>query len=253
MPKIIGIIPARYKSTRFPGKPFAQISGKTLIQRSYENARQCKTLEQLIVATDDQRIYDHVQSFGGTAIMTSEDCPTGTDRLSEVICNTPSLEAVEIIVNIQGDEPCINPRFIDLIAITLKDHPEAAVSTLITPLLDEKEALNPSIVKCVIDRNHYALYFSRTLIPSGKDLKFKPDQIYYKHLGIFGYRREFLLHYAHLPLTPLQLAEDLEQLKVLEHGYKIITSTVHGECADVNTPEDIQKIEQLLCKQNSFL
>lgn len=252
MPKIIGIIPARYASTRFPGKPLAQIRGKTLIQRTYENARKCDTLEKLIIATDDKRIFDHASSFGADVVMTSENCPTGTDRLAEVIRTDPSLSSVDIIVNIQGDEPCLSPSIIDRVATTLKKHSNAAMSTVITPLKEE-DAFNPSIIKCVIDQNHYALYFSRTLIPAGKQQQFNPKISYYKHLGVYGYRREFLLLYSQLEPTPLQMAEDLEQLKVLEHGHKIITTVVHGECFDVNTPEDIQKVERLLCKQNTYL
>lgn len=252
MPKIIGVIPARYESTRFPGKPLVKIMGKTLIQRTYENALQCTTLEKIIVATDDKRIFDHVKEFGGLVVMTSIDCLTGTDRLAEVLRNTPSLADVEIVINIQGDEPCLDPKIITKVTEALQGSNDAAVSTAITRIHTETEAMNPSVVKCVIDQNAYALYFSRTLIPAGKSLKFRSDVSYYKHLGIYGYRRDFLLRYAELTPTPLQLVEDLEQLKVLEHGYRIITAIVDGgECMDVNTPEDIQKVEQILCKQNT--
>jgi 3-deoxy-manno-octulosonate cytidylyltransferase (CMP-KDO synthetase) len=247
MPRIIGIIPARYASTRFPGKPLAKIKGKTLIQRTYENASQCDTLEKLIIATDDKRIYDHALDFGAEVVMTSEDCPTGTDRLAEVIRNDPSLDSVQIIINIQGDEPCLDPSIISQVAKSLEQNSDASMSTGITPLKEE-DAFNSSVTKCVIDQNNYALYFSRSLIPAGKQQKFNPNIAYYKHLGVYGYRRDFLLLYSQLKSTPLQMAEDLEQLKVLEHGYKIITTVIHGECFDVNVPEDIQKVEKLLCK-----
>lgn len=252
MPRIIGIIPARFASTRFPGKPLAKIQGKSLIQRTYENASRCTTLEDIIIATDDKRIYDHGLDFGAHVVMTSPDCLTGTDRLAEVIRKTPSLDSVEIIVNIQGDEPCLDPSILTLVGHVLEETPNAAMATAITPLKEE-DALNTSVTKCVIDQKGYALYFSRALIPGGKNLKFNPSFCYYKHLGIYAYRREFLLLYSQLSPTPLQLAEDLEQLKVLEHGYKIATATVHGEWFDVNIPEDIQKVEKLLCKQNTSL
>lgn len=249
-PKVVGIIPARYASTRFPGKPLIPILGKSLIQRTYENALRCPALEDLIVATDDQRIFDHVQAFGGKVVMTSEDCPTGTDRLAEVLRKEASLKEVDVIMNVQGDEPCIDPAVIASVVKALKDNEEASMSTAITLLHSQEEAHNPNVVKCVIDSRDFALYFSRALIPAGRTLRYQPSHQYYRHLGLYAYRREFLMHYAKLAPTPLQQAEDLEQLKVLEHGYKIITVTVSGESMDVNAPEDIKKVEQLLCKQN---
>lgn len=251
-PKIIGIIPARYASTRFPGKPLAQILGKTLIQRTYENGRRCPLLDQILVATDDQRIFDHVKSFGGDVVMTSSACQTGTDRIAETVRNSPELSDAQIIINIQGDEPTLDPKVIQSVIEVLKNDSHADVSTAIIAIKSEKEALNPSVTKCVIDRKGFALYFSRGLIPAGRALKYKSDYSYYKHLGLYGYRREFLLHYAELTPTPLQLEEDLEQLKVLEHGYKIKTALVESDSMDVNDPEDIKIVEQLICKQNSF-
>lgn len=253
MKRVIGIIPARYESVRFPGKPLVRILGKTLIQRTYENASKCTLFEKLIVATDDKRIYDHVREFGGNAAMTSSACATGSDRLAQVVREDPSLADAEIILNIQGDEPTVDPKTIEKVALLLAEDSKASVSTALIPIKTEEDALNPSIVKCVTDLQGYALYFSRNLIPGGKALKFQPSATYYKHLGIYGYRREFLLNYANLAPTPLQLAEDLEQLRVLEHGFKIKTVVVDSECMDVNTPEDLKKIEQFLCTQNSSL
>lgn len=250
--KVVGIIPSRYASTRFPGKPLVEILGKSLIQRTYENALRCKALDFVIVATDDQRIFDHVKSFGGEVAMTSIDCPTGTDRLAEVVRTMPALADVEIVMNVQGDEPCINPAIIAAVVKALEEDPKASVATAIIPIRSAEEAHNPHVVKCVIDLHGYALYFSRTLIPAGKSLKFHPETITYKHLGLYCYRKDFLLHYADLSPTPLQQVEDLEQLKVLEHGYRIKTVTVGNESMDVNTPEDIKKVEQLLCKQNTY-
>lgn len=249
--KIIAIIPARYASLRFPGKPLIEIQGKTLIQRTYENTQRCKSLDELIVATDDQRIFDHVKGFGGNVVMTPEDCPTGTDRLAYVLESDPRLQQAEIIVNVQGDEPCLDPTVITQLADVLHADPSAVMSTAVVKL-EEDEALNPSEVKCVLSLDGTVLYFSRALIPGGKELNYKKEVPYYKHLGIYAFRPEFLLQYAKLPMTPLQIAEDLEQLKVLEHGYKIKAAIVKSASAGVNIPEDIKKVEQDLCKQNTF-
>lgn len=252
-PKVIAFIPARYASTRFPGKPLAFIMGKTLIQRTYENALRCKDLDQVIVATDDQRIYNHVLEFGGTAVMTSESCATGTDRIVEALHQFPELLKAEVILNIQGDEPCVDPSVIEAILSCLKKDPSAVMSTAVSPLIDREQAMSSSVVKCVVDQNENALYFSRSLIPGHRSGQFQPSARYLKHIGIYGFRTEFLLVYAGLEATPLQIAEDLEQLKVLEHGYLIKTALVEHESVGVDLPEDIQIIEQLLCKQNTSL
>lgn len=248
--KTLAIIPARYASTRFPGKPLVKILDKTLIQRTYENALRCNNFGDVVVATDDRRIFDHVISFGGKAVMTGY-CATGTDRLIEVLkkgqyCN-------EIVLNIQGDEPCLNPKVMDLVVSSLIESKDAVVSTAIVRIDTQEEAMNPSVVKCVIDQNNYALYFSRALIPSNKTQAWNPEASYYKHLGIYCYRKEFLLHYGSLPQTPLQKMEDLEQLKILENGYKIKVALVESSSIGVDHPEDIKKVEQWLCKQNSSL
>ncbi len=162
--KIIGIIPARYGSTRFPGKPLVSILGKTLLQRTYENAKLASSLHTVIVATDDQRIFDHVKSFGGQVVMTAVACPTGTDRVAEVLLQQPNWLTCAAVVNIQGDEPCIDPHAINAVVQVLLEDPLASMSTLVTPLRTEEEALSPSIVKCVMDRHQNALYFSLSLI-----------------------------------------------------------------------------------------
>jgi 3-deoxy-manno-octulosonate cytidylyltransferase (CMP-KDO synthetase) len=250
---VAAILPARYGSKRFPGKILADIKGKTLIQRTYENVLRCADLDKIIVATDDKRIFDHVTSFGGTAMMTPEECATGTDRLAYVVEHDAELQKTQIIVNVQGDEPCIDPAIITHIVKSLQNSPEAVMATAAVPFTSEEEAVNPSDVKCVMDLNGYALYFSRALIPGAIPLEFNPLATYYKHLGIYAYRPHFLMKYAQLPTTPLQMIEDLEQLKVLEHGYKIKVVVVSGTCIGVNTPEDIKKVEQELCSQNLFL
>lgn len=247
--KTIAIIPARYASTRFPGKPLVNILGKSLIQRTYENALLCKDLADVIVATDDPRIFDHVQSFGGHVVMTRE-CATGSDRLAEVVKNGHA--DAETILNIQGDEPCLCPSIVSRVIEALQDS-EAVVSTAAIKIESEEEALSSSVVKCVFDKQGYALCFSRALIPSNKSLLWNSNTSYFKHLGIYCYRKEFLLQYGQLEQTPLQQAEDLEQLKILEHGYKIKVAVVAGSSIGVDHPEDITKVEQLLCKQNSSL
>lgn len=252
-PKVVGLIPARYGSSRFPGKPLADILGKSLIQRTYENTKKCPILDDVFVATDDDRIFDHVISFGGKAIMTSSYCPTGSDRLIEAVEKAPSLKEASIIVNIQGDEPCLESIVIEKVVHLLLEDPSAVMSTAVMRIHSELEALNPSVVKCSMDCHGNALYFSRALIPGGPKVKFNPELSYFKHIGIYGYRKSFLLKYGTLTQTPLQKAEDLEQLKVLEHGYKIKTAIVESASVSVDHPEDIKKVESLLCKQNTSL
>lgn len=250
---VVGIIPARYASQRFPGKMLALISGKSLIQRTYENALRCPHLNDVVVATDDDRIYQHVVSFGGTAVMTSINCPTGTDRLVEALGKLLQLDDAEIIVNIQGDEPCVHPEVISQVVTSLQNDISASMSTAALRLESAAEAHNPSVVKCVIDGNNNALYFSRALIPAGHAQQWRPDIPVYRHVGIYGFRRELLLKYADIPQTPLQIAEDLEQLKVLENGHRIKVAVVKHRSIDVNLPEDIKKVEEWLCKQNTYL
>lgn len=247
MMSAIGVIPARFASTRFPGKPLALILGKSLIQRTYENAALCKDLADVVVATDDQRILDHVLGFGGKAVMTSVDCLTGTDRLQEVVENYPEYAKHEIIVNVQGDEPCLNPEVISLLVRKLQDDPTASCATPVFKASGQEAA---SFVKCVKDVHDNALYFSRAFIPGNKSQGAFSDTLC--HMGIYAYRKGFLKTYAALAPTPLQLAECLEQLKILEYGYKIKVVVVDKPSLDVNHPEDIEKIERYLCKQNSF-
>lgn len=246
--KAIGIIPARFGSTRFPGKPLELIAGKSLIQRTYENALRCPSLDRVIVATDDQRIFDHVRTFGGQVSMTSQDCLTGTDRLIEVV-QSQAINT-DIIINVQGDEPLLEPNVIEAVIHALESDTSAHMATALMMMSDAEEIANPSVVKCVRDLQGNALYFSRSIIPGNKEQKVLPSTTYYKHLGIYGYRKSFLLQYGELTPTPLQISEDLEQLKVLEHGYKIKTVIVQSQSIGVDTPEDLKKIEKLW-NQNS--
>lgn len=249
---ILGIIPARYASTRLPGKLLLPIQGKTLLQRTFENASQVKLLDKLLIATDDTRIYDHVMTFGGHPVMTSPACNNGTDRLAEVLTAHPEWLGASAIVNIQGDEPLLPPEAIVQAINLLLDDPQASIATLITPLRTEEEANNPSIVKCVKDQQNNALYFSRSLVPSNKNGRFCSASNYYRHIGLYVYRPTFLLHYQTLLSTPLQIEEDLEQLKALEHGYRIKVAVTENAGIGIDTPEDLNKIERWLCRQNTY-
>lgn len=251
--KVLGIIPARFASTRFPGKPLVPIFGKPLIQHTFENVQKASIFDQILIATDDSRIEACAKSFGAEVIMTSSHCLNGSERLAEVLTLRPMLTQAEVIVNIQGDEPCIDPRSIESAVQKLLQDSEADVSTLITPLLSEDDARNPSVVKCVKDLNDNALYFSRSLIPSSKSQKFHNKGSHYKHIGLYVYRPHFLLKILKLPPTPLQMEEDLEQLKILEYGYRIKVAITPHSSIGVDTPEDIQKLERWLCTQNSYL
>ncbi len=243
---IIAIIPARYASSRFPGKVLAQIRGKTLIQHTYENAKKCPQLQKLIIATDDKRVYDHVTGFGATCIMTSPECADGTVRIAEVLRDHSELQETDLIVNIQGDEPCLNPNAITQVAKLLKDEPDAVMSTAVVPLANRDDALDPSVVKCVFDQNYFALYFSRSPIPA---LTHSQESIFgFQHVGLYCYKPEFLLQYPTLPETPLQKRERLEQLKVLEHGYRIKVVIIQDRSVGVDTPDDIDKVEKILCQ-----
>lgn len=251
-PKTIGIIPARYASTRFPGKLLKEVAGKTILQHTFENAKRCPLIDELIVATDDLRIAKNVKDFNGRVVMTSPSCPTGTDRLVEAVQNNPDLQNCDMIINIQGDEPCMEVEVITKVIEALQNDDLSVMSTAVVPIETEEEALNPSVVKCVINEEGHALYFSRGLIPHGKNGKFHTEKTYYQHIGIYCFRPDFLLHYTSLTPTPLQLAEDLEQLKVLEHGYHIHVAIVDSHTIGVDTPEDLKKVEKKLCNRNTF-
>jgi 3-deoxy-manno-octulosonate cytidylyltransferase (CMP-KDO synthetase) len=246
---IIALIPARYASSRFPAKMLATIQGKSLLQRTYESTKRCTALDDVLIVTDDARIFDHATSFGAKCLMTSPDCPTGSDRLIEALNLYPELTKGDIIVNVQGDEPCIHVETIEKVAAGLQKDLQAVMSTAAVAITDFEEITNPSVVKVVCDSQGSALYFSRSPIPGIKP-KSKVKPCYYKHLGIYAYRRDFLLTYGKLPQTPLQLVEDLEQLRVLESGYKIKVEYVTHTSPHVDVPEDITKVEQWLCKQN---
>jgi 3-deoxy-manno-octulosonate cytidylyltransferase (CMP-KDO synthetase) len=251
--KIIGIIPARFNSTRLPGKLLIPICGKTLLQRTYESAKKAQSLNHLVIATYEDCIHDHANTFGAAIVRTHANCANGTECLGAALERHPHLREADVIINIQGDMPFINLESIDLVAQALLADPLAQMSTIVTPLTTYEEAQNPSNVKCIIDNQQNALYFSRTLIPSNKSNTFNSKASYYRHIGLYAYRPSFVLKYLNLPATPLQLEEDLEQLRVLEHGYRIKVVIVNHTSIEVDLPEDIQKAEQWLCKQNTYL
>lgn len=237
MMKAACIIPSRYASTRLPGKPLRLIAGKTLVHRVYERACLAKVPETVIVATDHEEIEKEVKSFGGHVVMTSVNHPTGTNRLAEVAAKLPQYD---IIVNVQGDEPLIDPDVIDRLAQDLMDHEDLDMATVATPLRkDEYE--DPSAVKVVVNQKGEALYFSRSLIPFPRH-EFSVPPL--KHVGIYAYRRDFLLAYAKMEQTPLEKTESLEQLRALEMGYKIGVIPVETEDIGIDTEADLKKANE---------
>lgn len=237
----IAIIPARYASTRFPGKPLADLLGKPMIQHVYERVVQAGGIDRVIVATDDERIAAAVRAFGGAAEMTRTDHPTGTDRLAEVAAR---LDA-QWIVNVQGDEPLIDPRMIAQALEPLRRDPGIVMGTLKTPIASVEEYLNPNVVKVVTDQQGFALYFSRAAIPHGRDLGSDlnaalPQISAFKHVGLYVYRRDFLLAFPKLAATPLEGLEKLEQLRALEHGYRIHVVETDLVSLGVDTPADLE-------------
>ncbi len=244
--RFVGIIPSRYASTRFPGKPLVQIGGKYMIQRVYEQAS--KVLTDVYVATDDQRIYDAVQSFGGNAIMTSSHHKSGTDRCYEAYTKTG--KEFDVIINIQGDEPFIQPEQINTLQACFDDD-KTEIATLATKVRerDGYEFLsNPNNPKVVVSLDNYALYFSRSVIPylRGKETyDWTKLHHFYKHIGIYAYRTDVLRKVTSLPQTPLELAESLEQLRWLENGLKIKVGYTDVESVGIDTPEDLEKVKEL--------
>lgn len=236
--KIACVIPARYGSTRLPGKPLADIAGKPMIQRVYEQVSKAQIISQVIVATDDQRVFDTVTSFGGEVMMTRADHPTGTDRLAEVAA---AYTDIDVIINVQGDEPLIDPAVIDELAELFITRENLTMATVGSPLLEE-EYDEPSAVKVVVNQKGDALYFSRSLIPYPRNPFVTPAL---KHVGIYGYGREFLLTYAKLTPTPLEQTESLEQLRALENGYTIAVIKTDKRFVGVDTPDDLARVNEI--------
>ncbi len=238
----LGIIPSRFASTRFPGKPLVDINGKTMIQRVYLQACKAKTLSKVIIATDDERIFNHVQSFGGQVIMTNSSHQSGTDRCAEVAMCFQDMEA---IVNIQGDEPFINPKQIDLVVQQLKQNTALNIATLAKRITESAQIFSPNTVKVVFNQTNIAQYFSRSPIPflrNSQQEDWVNSHAFYKHIGLYGYRKATLLAIAKLPMSALEKAESLEQLRWLENGYKIGIGLTDIETIGIDTPEDLEKV-----------
>ena len=238
---ILGIIPARYASKRFPGKPLVDIAGKSMIRRVYEQAKKCVDLAEVIVATDDGRIYDHVVNFGGLAIITSADHQSGTDRCAEVALQRPQYD---VIINIQGDEPYIDPEQVSKLAACFNDA-DTQIATLIKKVQNEQELFNPSSPKVIVNKLSEAIYFSRSPLPHirGQEQKDWLNYFtYFKHIGIYGYRADVLQQITKLPVSSLEKAESLEQLRWIENGYRIKVSETELETYAVDTPGDLEKL-----------
>ncbi|MBE9598205.1 3-deoxy-manno-octulosonate cytidylyltransferase [Pedobacter sp. MC2016-24] len=239
--KVLCVIPARYASTRFPGKPLLIIEGKTMIQRVYEQALKASGLDKVVVATDDERIARSVEAFGGSVVMTRSTHQSGTDRCAEVSEYFPDFDT---IINIQGDEPFVDPEQIELL-ISCFENPKVKLATLIKKIKTQEELFNFNTPKVIINNNAQAIYFSRQTIPYLRSLP-SEDWLtahqYYKHIGIYGYSRDTLLNITKLPPSNLELAESLEQLRWVEYGYAIQTRVTEIETIAIDTPEDLKKI-----------
>lgn len=243
--KILGIIPARYDSSRFPGKPLVKIGEQSMIQRVYDQARKANLLNDVIVATDDKRIVEHLQLFGYQVEWTSNLHQSGTDRIAEVAARYPEYD---IVINIQGDEPFIQPSQIDTVVEPFLKYPEIEITTLMKAITDETTLLNPNIVKVVFDRHYQALYFSRQPLPFLRGIpveKWLKHYTYFQHIGLYGFRSTTLQAITQLPQSELEKAESLEQLRWLEHQYTIQLSITEEANFGIDTPEDLEKAKRL--------
>jgi len=240
---VVAIIPARYASTRLHGKPLLHIDEKPMIQWVYERTKKAKLTNDVLVATDDKRVFDAVGHFGGKAVMTSSEHKTGTDRIAEAAGGLN----VDIIVNVQGDEPLIEPEMIDAAIRPLINDSEIVAATLKAQIKDEKELENPNVVKVVTDKNEFALYFSRLPIPY---VRGQEKNIHFKHIGLYVYRKDFLVKFARMKPTPLEEAEKLEQLRVLENGYKIKVVETKHDSIGVDTKEDLEKVRKIVIENH---
>ena len=258
----VGVIPARYGSSRLPGKPLADLQGKPLLYHVYRRASQSASLREVWIATDDDRVYRAAQEFGARVVMTKTNHRSGTDRIAEVVENVDA----DIIVNIQGDEPLIDYSAIDHAVRMLQRDPEAEMATLKAPIHEPEDLWNPSVVKVVTDQRGYAVYFSRAPIPYPrvKDMHAsslrevihsRPDLLrhFYRHVGMYAYRRQFLMQFTSWAPTPLELLEDLEQLRAIEHGSKISVDLTQTSMFGVDTPEDLERIRRMVGENPDLL
>jgi 3-deoxy-manno-octulosonate cytidylyltransferase (CMP-KDO synthetase) len=246
--RVICIIPARYSSSRFEGKPLADICGKPMIQRVYERVLKSGTVSDVVVATDDERIFEAVGRFGGKAVMTRTAHRSGTDRIAEAVSGLSAADR-DIVVNIQGDQPLFEPSQIDEVVKPLLDEPSVDFSTLIYRIRRQEEISDPNAVKVVFDRDHFALYFSRSPIPYFRDVGGPP--IYYKHHGIYAYRKSFLVTFTKLEEGYLERLEALEQLRAMEHGHRIKVVETLQDSIEVDTPQDLERVIKVYEKGRS--
>lgn len=240
--KVIGVIPVRWASTRFPGKILADLKGKPMIQYVWEQAKKADRLDGVLIACDEQKVKDVCEAFGAKAVMTAPDHASGTDRIAEAVKDVD----IDIVVNIQGDEPLISPEVINDLALALCNDSKCPMATVVKRINDVSVLDNPNIVKVVIDNDGYALYFSRHGIPYNRDKKDFSEIVSYKHLGLYAYRKDFLLKFNDLPSSLLEQMEKLEQLRVLEAGYRIKTIQTEFETVGVDVPEDLERVARLL-------
>jgi 3-deoxy-manno-octulosonate cytidylyltransferase (CMP-KDO synthetase) len=250
-PLVIGVVPSRFASQRLPAKPLIDLLGKSMVQRVYEQAKKSKLLDRVVVATDDIRIEKEVHRFGGDVMMTSQDIASGSDRVAAVADHITG----DIYVNIQGDEPLMAPEMIDQGVQLLLDDATAPVGTLVKQISSDTELSNPNIVKVVVSRDGYAMYFSRSIIPyvrnEADQKKLLTVHLFYKHIGLYIFRRSFLMQYAHLPASTLERAEKLEQLRILEAGYKIKVGVTNYESIPIDTQEDVARVIAILQQLSS--
>jgi 3-deoxy-manno-octulosonate cytidylyltransferase (CMP-KDO synthetase) len=240
----IGVIPARYSSTRFEGKVLADILGKPMLQRVWEQAKQSLLLEDLIIACDDERIANVAAEFGAKVVLTAKGHVSGTDRIIEVVNPID----VRIVINIQGDEPLVHPTMIDTLVQTLLDDSKISMATLMKKIENPNDLNDPNVVKVVVDKNNFALYFSRTAIPYHARSSEVESPAYYKHIGLYAYTKDFLFTYKNLPLSTLERIECLEQLRVLEEGFRIKVIETKYDTIGVDTPQDLERVKKYLQK-----
>ncbi|MBM2840813.1 MAG: 3-deoxy-manno-octulosonate cytidylyltransferase [Bacteroidetes bacterium] len=244
--RVVVVIPARYGSQRLPAKPLADICGKPMVQHVYERAARAKLVNAVLVATDDERIMSAVHGFGGRAVMTPESLQTGTDRIAYVARSLPD---ADIVVNVQGDEPLVEPAMIDEAVEPLLHDNSVDVGTLVKKIDNNADLSNPGIVKVVLDREGNGIYFSRSPIPFGRDIQqseWLRHHIYYKHIGLYVFRREFLNRFSEMNQTPLEKTEKLEQLRILENGYKIRCTVTSFDSVPVDTQDDLERVRRIL-------
>lgn len=239
--RVLGVIPARYASTRFEGKALADLMGKPMIQHVYERAIKARTLDELTIATDDQRIFDAVRAFGGEVLMTAEH-PTGTNRVAEIAERSDA----DILVNVQGDEPVIEPAMIDEVVEPLLEDGSIDLGTLAHRMQSEAEYLNPNVVKVIVDQAGFAMYFSRSPIPHIKPDGWRADVPTYRHVGLYVFRRQALLDFTQKPPAPFETLEGLEQLRFLENGYRMKVVETSYKSIGVDTPEDLEAVKKMM-------